>query len=171
MKLFKEKKPHFGPLPVDLARHLPNTEPRDPWEPTDAGGAVVATRHALVILGPLGVIDSGLWHEVQYAKWDATTKTLTVVWSHPDREVVRVQTLTEDPKRLMDAVITRVEKTILATRSFYTADGVRVSATVRRRVDGELFSVLVADGVLSDADRQKAEGIEQGLRDELGLED
>ncbi|WRS29405.1 hypothetical protein U6G28_07675 [Actinomycetaceae bacterium MB13-C1-2] len=158
-------------LPEPFAQFVPSGDQSQPWESIDEERVVLAGRHALILIGPGGVEDSGLWHEVQYVKWTANNRRLTVIWVQPGREPVVVTTETDDPRSLMEAITTRVEKTIVATRSFYTPTGVKVSASIRRRVDGELFSTLLADGDLSEDDRIKADEIEQTLREELGVED
>ncbi len=159
------------PLPNELAVHVPSGDTSQPWEQLEDGRTVVAGRHALILLDEEGVVDSGLWHEVQFARWSLENRTLTVVWAQPDRSPIMVQTITDDPQRLMEAITMRVDKTIVATRSFFAENGTRVSATVRRRPDGELFSILIADGPLAEEDRHKADDTESSLRSELGMDD
>ncbi|MFZ1381174.1 MAG: hypothetical protein WAS54_00110 [Scrofimicrobium sp.] len=158
-------------LPEPFSKFAPSGDQSQPWEAVDGDRVVLAGRHALVLIGEEGVEDSGLWHELQYVKWTVNNRRLTVVWVQPGREPLVVTTETDDPRSLMGAITARVQKTIVATRSFYTPSGVKVSASVRRRVDGELFSTLLADGDLTEDDRIKADGIEQTLREELGVED
>lgn len=158
-------------VPQPFAEYVPSGDQGQPWETVDGDRVMLAGRHALVLIGREGIEDSGLWHEVQYARWTADDRRLTIVWVQPGRDPVVVTTETDDPKALMETITARVQKTIVATRSFYTSDGVKVSASVRRRVDGELFSTLLANGELTADDRIKADEIEQTLRDELGVED
>lgn len=158
-------------LPSELHHLVPSGDGRQPAEPLEDGSYVVAGRRALIHLDQEGVIDSGLWHEVQFARWNADQKKLSIVWSQPDRAGISGVTVTEDAARLMEAITVRTERTILATRSFITSSGGRVSATVRRRPDGGLFSVLVADGDVTPADIEKGEELERTLRAELGMED
>lgn len=159
------------PLAEPFKDFVPADDLKQPWEPVDGDRVVLAGRHALMLVGADGIQDSGLWYEVQFARWAVDTKRLTVVWIQPEREPMVVTTESDNPKRLMQAVSARVSKTIVATRSFFTATGVRVSASVRRRVDGELFSTLIADGPMTEDDRIKADEIERTLREDLGVED
>lgn len=162
----------YATLPSDLHDLVPLGDGGQPAEQLDDGRWVVAGKHALILVDAASrnVIDSGLWHEVQFARWNAATRTLTVVWSEPEHPGFSAVTQTADAARLMEAITVRTERTILATRSVFTPSGTRISATVRRRPDGELFSVLVADGPLSDQEIARGEEIEASLRSELRMD-
>ena len=162
----------YTTLPSELHHLVPAGDGAHPAEQLDEDLWVVAGKHALILIDSkqCSVVDSGLWHEVQFARWQADTRKLTVVWAEPDHPGFSGITQTEDAGRFMEAVTVRTERTILATRSIYTPSGTRISATVRRRPDGELFSVLVADGPLSDKEVARGEEIEATLRSELGMD-
>ncbi len=158
-------------VPEPYSRHLPEADRSRPWENLEDKRIVVAGRHGITVVDAQRVIDSGLWHEVQYAKWDPKTCAFTLVWIQPGRPGLVAATLSEDPKRFMETVTSRVTDTIVATRSFFTPEGTRVSASVRRRVDGQLFQTLIADGSLTEDDETKARQVARDLAEEFNVED
>lgn len=157
-------------LPMQVLDSLPEAQRGGPVEQLEDGRFVVVGRDLLMITDDRRVLDSGLWHEVQYAAWDAATRGFRVVWSQPDRPTIIGTTVADNPKKLMETITDRVNNTIVATRRFVTSTGVPVAASVRRRVDGELFSVVIASGEISQADQEKAYALETGLRQELGMD-
>lgn len=169
--MFKKKRTKSVPLPQEFAKHVPVADHGQPFERVDDDSIVLAGRHALMIVSPEGVRDSGLWHEVQYARWTPNERMFHLVWVQPGRQTISLKTDSEDPERLMSAVTTRTNKTILATRSFFTPTGIRVVASIRRRPDGGLFSTLITDGELTADDQLKATQVERTLREEFNVED
>lgn len=157
-------------LPEEVVASIPKDQRGGPHEEFVDGRHVIVGRDILMVADSGGVVDSGFWHEVQYCSWDAQTRQFTLVWSQPDRPKVEGRTVSDDPEKLMRKITLCVDSTIVATRRFVTSTGVSVAATVRRRVDGELFSAVFAGGVISEADREKAFDLEQTLREELGVE-
>lgn len=182
MNIFRRKKNEGGPAATDLPKavksELPQalvgTIPADqrggPYEELVDGRFVIVGRDIVMVADSGGVVDSGFWHEVQYCSWDAQTRQFTLVWSQPERPKVEGRTVSDDPEKLMRKITLCVDSTIVATRRFVTSVGVPVAATVRRRVDGELFSAVFAGGAISEADRNKAFELEQALREELGVQ-
>ncbi len=158
-------------LPESHARFLPDADRGRPWEFLEDGRIVVAGRHGLTVVSEEGVVDSGLWHEIQYAKWEPEGRVFALVWIQPGRPGLTATTVSDDPKRFMEAVTSRVTDTIVATRSFFTPGGTRVSASVRRRVDGQLFQTVIADGPLTADDEIKAEQVGRELAEEFEVED
>lgn len=156
-------------LPPAVLASVPEPQRGGPVEPLEDGRFLVVGRDLLMITDDQQLLDSGLWHEVQYASWDAEQRLFQLVWSQPGRPTISGQTVSGHPKELMETITDRVNNTIVATRRFVTADGVPVAASVRRRVDGELFSVVLASGEISEADQEKAYELEAGLREELGM--
>lgn len=157
-------------LPSDALANIPEDQRGGPYEELEDGRFVVVGRDVVMIADETHVVDSGFWHEVQYASWDARTRQFRLVWSQPDRPALVGRTITDNPKSLMEKITHRVDNTIVATRRFVTSTGVSVAATVRRRIDGELFSAVVASGPISAADEEKAYALEVKLREELGMD-
>lgn len=167
-----EPKESGGGLPSAVANALPEGERGGPHTMLEDGRHVVVGNRVLAVVDGAGAVEAvGFWHEVQYASWKADTQTLTVVWTDPKREPLVAATRSENPKRFMEALTLRVDNTIVATRSFTTSGGTNVAATVRRRVDGHLFSAVVVSGPVSEDDERKALALEQELRSELNMED
>ena len=158
-------------LPESFKVFLPEADHLAPWESLEDGNVVVAGLHGLSVVGEQGVVDSGLWHEIQYSAWDPEDRVFTLVWIQPERPGLRVATVSENPRRFMERVTNRVTDTVVVTRSFFTPAGTRVSASVRRRVDGALFLTLLADGPLTADDQVKAEQVADDLGAEFKVED
>lgn len=158
-------------LPDSVVQSIPKDQRGGPVEKLRDGRYIIVGRNILMVADEERVVDSGFWHEVQYCAWDAASRRFLLVWSQPERDRVEGVTVTNDPEDLMRKITLRVDSTIVATRRFVTSTGVSVVATVRRRVDGELFSAVFVGGTISEADQEKAFGLEQSLRDELGLSD
>ncbi|WP_099332159.1 hypothetical protein [Actinomyces minihominis] len=181
MKLFGRRKnansvdselppqPKGAPLPESVRLSIPQDQRGGPYEELEDGRFIIVGRNIIMISNEHKVVDSGFWHEVQYASWDASTHTFRLVWSQPDRDPVIGRTITRNPKDLMEKITHRVDDTIVATRRFVTSGGASVAATVRRRVDGELFSAVISSGPISDEDEKKAYRLEADLREELGM--
>ncbi len=150
--------------------HIPETQRGGPVEALEDGRSIAAGPDVLMVLNEDGIEDSGLWHEVQFASWDAPSRQLRVVWTQPDRAPIEGVTVSDHPKWLMEKVTTFVNKTIVDTRSFDASSGGRVTASVRRRADGELFSTVVVSGAVSDAEVERAWQMEADLRAELGMD-
>lgn len=168
-----EERPLVDPraiLPERALASIPADQRGGPAEQLEDGRFIVVGRTIVMITDDKGVVDSGFWHEVQYASWDATTRTFRLVWSQPDRPAIIGRTTTDNPREVMEKITHRVDATIVATRRFRTSTGVNVAATVRRRVDGELFSAVIATGPISKADEEKAYALEEDLHRELNME-
>lgn len=157
-------------LPSAVLQAIPEDERGGPAVQLEDGRHVIVGRRVLMVADDTDIVDSGMWHEVQYASWRADDRVLTLVWTDVDKPALVVATKSENPKKFMEAVTLRVDNTIVATRSFTTAEGVNVAASVRRRFDGHLFSTVVASGPTSAVDEQKAIQLEAELREELGLD-
>lgn len=157
-------------LPEKVVTSIPQEQFGGPHEELEDGRYVIVGRDIVMVADSGGVVDSGFWHEVQYCSWDAQTRRFSLVWSQPERPKVEGRTLSDDPEKLMRRITLCVDSTIVATRRFVTSTGVSVAATVRRRVDGELFSSVFAGGAISEVDLKKAFDLEQALREELGVQ-
>lgn len=156
-------------VPAPLRRFLPDGDGRAPAERLADGRYLVAGSYALILLAADGVQDAGMWYEVQYARWEAATRTCTVVWVDPARPRLAVRTSSRDARRFMREVAEHVNHALVATSSVRLEGGTRVTAQVRRREDGELFSTLVADGPLDAAGEARADALEREVRESVGL--
>lgn len=157
-------------LPPAVVQAIPSDERGGPVVQLKDGRYVVVGKRVLMVTDDTKIVDSGLWHEVQYASWRAEDRVLTLVWTDMDRPSLVVATKSENPKEFMEAVTLRVDNTIVATETFTTSTGVNVAASVRRRFDGHLFSTIVSSGAISAADEQRAIQMEADLRKELNLD-
>ena len=149
---------------------IPTGERGGPHVLLEDGRRLIVGKRVLMVADDTGINDSGFWHEVQYASWKADDKKFTLVWTDPAKRALIGFTESENPKQFMEALTLRVDNTIVATETFTTGNGVNVAATVRRRVDGHLFSSVVASGPISEADEARAFQLEQKLRAELNMD-
>lgn len=157
-------------IPDKMAAGLPGYDQDAPFVLTESGEALVAGRYALIVGDRSGITDSGLWHEIQYASWEAQTRTLTVVWVDPERSIHRFVTVDDNPQQFMRIVTSRVNDTIVTTRQAPSASGATVTASIRRRIDGELFSTVIIQGKQGPDTTECAQRLEGAIRKEVGLE-
>lgn len=157
-------------VPAAVVASVPEEQRGGPSEQLADGRFIIAGTDLVMVANEREILDSGLWHEVQYASWDADSRVFRLVWSQPERPAITGQTISDNPKALMERITDGVNNTIVATRRFVTSGGVPVAASVRRRVDGNLFSVVVAAGPISSEDEKKAYQLEASLREELGMD-
>lgn len=157
-------------LPASVMRAIPQDERGGPAVRLEDGRYIVVGRRVLMVSDGEKIVDSGFWHEVQYASWRAEDRVLTLVWTDSDRPSLVAATESENPKEFMEAVTLRVDNTIVATQAFTTSTGVNVAASVRRRFDGHLFSTIVSSGPVSEADEARAMQLEADLRSDLNME-
>ena len=152
-----------------MSKTLPAHDKRAPFTDTEQGDRIVAGRHGLFFLENDQIVDAGMWYEVQYAKWDHVTRKLLIVWVEPDREpIFRVTTETE-PKKFLRRLTSSVDKTIVASKSKSLSSGTKVSATARRRADGEVFTTVVIQGKTTPQAQTIADHLETELRQDLNL--
>jgi len=152
-----------------VSNRLPAHDKRAPFTDTEEGERVVAGRHGLFFLKGDEVVDAGMWYEVQYAKWEHATRRLVVVWVEPNREpVIRITKETE-PKKFLRRLTSSVDKTIVSSKSKTLPSGTIVSATARRRADGEVFTTTVIQGDINQSSEAVADKLEDALRQELNL--
>ncbi|QPK81762.1 hypothetical protein G7Y41_02710 [Schaalia sp. ZJ405] len=162
--------------PKDLITLLPDSDRRALAEHLDEGGWIVAGKYAMIVLAEelegqaAGVVDSGMWYEIQQVRWEAATRRLTCVWVDPGRAPIEVTTDSEDPAEFMRDVTEKVNRTLITHRTEAMPNGTRVTAWVRRREDDQLFSVLTADGPLDEESQSLASRLEREVRESVGLD-
>lgn len=159
-----------GTLPQELASLLPSAQARASAEELEGDRWIVAGDDALVVVGPQGVSDTAMWYQVQYVRWQADTRRLLVVWVDPQRTPLVARTASDDLADFMADVTVRVTHALVVQKTVTTDSGTRITAAVRRREDGALFSTLVADGPLDAAGRERADALEREVRDGVGLD-
>lgn len=156
--------------PIAVAENLPSFDRSAPAAEVEGGLWVVAGRHALILASEQAVQDSGMWYEVQAARWNAEDAALRIIWVDPQRPVWELTTVTEDPADFMRAMTEAVDHSMVMHKQITMGNGTVVTAQIRRREDGHLFSILVADGPLDQDGQAQADALERRLREGVGLE-
>lgn len=160
-----------APLPAATLQAIPEGERGGPYTHLEDGRVVVLGPRVLMVLKDHQIINSGFWHEIQYASWDAETRQLTIVWVQPDRPPMMATTKSDNPQKFMKALTFRVNDTIVTSQTFTTSGGANVAVTIRRRTDGHLFSSIVTSDAISEADEKRALELERALRAELNMDE
>ncbi|MCS4484212.1 hypothetical protein NXS08_01730 [Gleimia sp. 6138-11-ORH1] len=111
------------------------------------------------------------WFEVQQAIWVAESKRLLIRWVDPARPALRVNLTEPDQTDFMRLFDEKVTLTIVLSMRRQASNGTNIMGAVRRRPDGELFSVIVVDGPLEETGEQLARELEKTLRDAVGLDE
>ena len=158
-------------VPSALSSHLPEYDTRAPATLLEDGRYLVAGKYALFLVEQQGIVDSGMWYQVQYASWNADNKKLRILWTDPEAPPLTLTTVDDDPKKFMRTLTSRVDNTIVASRHRQLPSGTTVTVTVRRRADGQLFSSVLADGDVQVADEPYLDALENEVRGEVGLGD
>lgn len=148
---------------ADLGEIIGNAE-------VEGGKWLVATSYAVAVVGADGVVDAGLWHEVQFCRWTFEDRHFTLVWVDPERPGVDETTVSADVGEFMKALTQAVERTIVLRKKAVAVNGTEVVASARRRVDGEIFTTVVVRGEVSDEVEAIARDLEQQVQGELGLD-
>lgn len=157
-------------VPSAISQHLPSFDRSAPAAEVEGGRWVVAGRHALILVSEEAVQDSGMWYEVQAARWNAEDATLHVLWVDPQRPEWHFVTTVEDPSDFMRAMTEAVDHSMVMHKQITVENGTKVVAQIRRREDGHLFSILVADGALNEEGQAQADALERRLREGVGLD-
>lgn len=129
----------------------------------------MAGRHGLFFVKNEEVVDAGMWYQVQFARWEHETKKLIVVWVEPDREPVIRTTIDSEPTKFLRRLTFSVDKTIVASKSLTVPSGATISATARRRADGEVFTTVLVKGELAVGEESVANTLEAQLLRELNV--
>ena len=157
-------------LPAQVSVLLPEGDRRAPAEQLESGEWIIAGRHAIILANEESVLDSGMWYEIATARWSAEDRVLSVEWMDPARTPIRVETVSQDPRVFMRILSERVNHSIVVHKSTQVSNGTTITVWIRRREDGQLFSVLAAFGPLDEACEREAAHFEQQLREGVGLD-
>lgn len=134
------------------------------------GAILVAGRYALIMIREGEVTDSAMWYEVQSARWEGEKQELSVNWVDPARSPLVVHSSHSPMRPFMEDISEKVNRTQVLVRSIKAPNGAVITAQIRKREDGELFSVLAARGRLDDEAMELAHSLEKQLRESVGLE-
>ena len=136
----------------------------------DDGAILVSGRYALIMIREGEVTDSAMWYEVQSARWEGEKQELSVNWVDPARSPLVVHSSHSPMRPFMEDISEKVNRTQVLVRSVKAPNGAVITAQIRKREDGELFSVLAARGRLDDEAMELAHSLEKQLRESVGLE-
>lgn len=134
------------------------------------GAILISGRYALIMIREGEVIDSAMWYEVQSARWEGEKQELSVNWVDPARPPLVVRSSHSPMRPFMEDISEKVNRTQVLVRSVKAPNGAVITAQIRKREDGELFSVLAARGRLDDEAMELAHSLEKQLRESVGLE-
>lgn len=149
---------------------LPSGDTNSHCVELDDGGVIVAGRHALILIRDGEVVDSGMWYEVQNARWKGELQELSVNWVDPARPALVVHASGSSVRAFMDDLTEKVHRTQVMVRTVSADNGTVITAQIRRREDRALFSVVSANGALDDQGLALARSFEAQLRESVGLD-
>ena len=133
------------------------------------GRWVVAGRHAAYVLAGRSIAAAGMWYQVQYGRFNADTGQFLLVWVDPDQPPITLQIADEPVTRFMEAFTNRVNQAIVSSKQARMQSGATITATARRRADGQIFTSVLLQGAAGPADELAAEKLDAELRAELGM--
>ncbi|MDO5728854.1 MAG: hypothetical protein Q4P71_04435 [Actinomycetaceae bacterium] len=136
----------------------------------ESGNWLLLARQGPCVISETDAQFISYWHEIQQAKWDGETKTLSIDWVDPTREPITMAAKAEEPHEFMMSMQEYVEYVVVSSGQRVADNGTTITASIRRREDGELFSALVADGPLDEQGEELAHQLERRLREGVGLD-
>lgn len=131
---------------------------------------LVSGRFALILIEEDHVVDSGMWYEIQNARWNGEKQELRVTWVDPSRAPLILKSSDSSMRPFMEDLSEKVNRTQVVVRNVTAPSGTVITGQIRRREDGELFSVISANGPLDDEGIAVAHSFERQLRESVGLE-
>lgn len=151
--------------------------------PLDGDGSAwaAATTDALVIFSGHSKPEHYAWDEVEQGSWDAGERVFTLRWTDTDRDdlVLSVPAGTRDGSTYAStdvapfakALRQRVEAAIVHSAVTTLPSGATATASVRRGVDGHLYSVTqpTMSQVSDEEDVEALQELENRVREGVGL--
>ncbi len=157
--------------PAAVAAHLPRSDRQAPAVALGEDRWAVAGLHTFVVADQDGVVDAGMWSELQTLKFDGETRSLAGTWVDPTRTPIEATVdTTSDADSFMRLARERLTRSMVILRNLTTDNGTRIVVQVRRSADGSLFSVVTADGPLTAQGRVAALQLEADVRESVGLD-
>ena len=93
-----------------------------------------------------------------------------MTWVDPSRAPLIVHSSDSSMRPFMEDLSEKVNRTQVVVRNITAPSGTVITGQIRRREDGQLFSVLAANGPLDDEGIAVAQSFERQLRESVGLE-
>ncbi len=158
-------------LPTAVAAHLARTDRVLLAERLAGGGWAVITRDALVLADDDGIRLRAAWHEIDTGAWEGSSLTFTITWADRRRADEQLVLTHDDVATFTAALRERVQASVVHAETIELGPA-RVRATVRRREDGALYSMVTAFGALEGTPEETAEidDLERRVRESAGLE-
>lgn len=157
-------------LPPNLVTQLNRAERVRPQAQGCNGEVYVLADRGLLRVDEAGqVVQLCDWFEVQQAIWVGESRRLAVRWVDPQRQTLIIFLAEHEQTEFMRVFDELVAATIVSTVRRKADNGTAIVVSVRRRLDGELFSAVVVDGSLTAQGQQLAVDLERNLRDSVGL--
>lgn len=159
-KLPKHLKDSVGAMPAAAT----------PVEPESDGTWIGGWEAYLGVVPLEGEREFYLWSDFETGSWNDDTNTLTLSFVDP-----RVDPLTFRIPRSADSVaITmireRIERSIVYTQVADLPSGAVARGQVRRNPDDSLFTQIIVDSDISDADCEALNTLESALREAVGID-
>ncbi|HLS72316.1 MAG TPA: hypothetical protein VK046_00995 [Actinomycetaceae bacterium] len=166
MALFRRR----AQLPEPVAAHLPDGDQPLVSAPLANGPWVVVARNALLVVGEEGLAQRAAWHEIETGTWDGETRTFTIIWADRERGEESLVFDSDDVALFTSALRERVQASVVHHETIQIGS-TRVRATVRRREDESMYSLITAFGPLPDSPEVEREldALESRVREAVGL--
>ena len=155
---------------LNWQRLVPAGDANSPHIELSDSRILVSGHFALILIEEDRVVDSGMWYEIQNARWNGEKQELRLTWVDPSRAPLIVHSNDSSIRPFMEDLSEKVNRTQIVVRNITAPSGTVITGQIRRREDGELFSVLAANGPLDDEGIAMAQSFERQLRESVGLE-
>ncbi|MDO4612618.1 MAG: hypothetical protein Q4B10_00915 [Actinomycetaceae bacterium] len=133
------------------------------WFAVDRGGYVLVQAGGCVSV-------RGAWASLAGLVWDEGLGCVTVTFVDPARPPLTIEVAEAPSLELLTAAREGIEESHVLTLCRVLECGTTVRAWVLRDSDGQLFSLLGADGPIPPAEREQALSLEAKAREAAGLD-
>ena len=149
---------------------------QDPAARLEDGTKLTATSQGLLITTPSSTNSDNKtthtvpWWQIQTIRWVAELSVLSVTWTDPARERLAGTVSTEAPRAFMLSANEFLRSSMVTFRTTKTDNGTTITIQVRRNENGELLSILSADGALDEQGQEHAANLERSVREAVGMD-
>ncbi|MDO5673055.1 MAG: hypothetical protein Q4G30_09425 [Actinomycetaceae bacterium] len=137
----------------------------------EGGQALNAGTNHLSLITDDALVFNEPWCKVQHLIFDADMDTMNLAWADPSRPAMSFKKPeTQWLPHFGEMSRERLAHTQVATVIDTLDDGTQLRATVRRDINGVLFSEVIALGVITPECEQRAATLENQVREMAGLD-
>lgn len=156
-----------------LPTHLSNENGKMPIAATPAepeGTWLAGWEGHFAVVPETGERQTYTWADFEAATWNDDTDTLTLTFVDPRHEPMSFTIPREADPTAITMIHERIERSIVHRQVGELPSGAIARGQVRRNADETLFTQIIVDANITDADREALDTLENQLRESVGLD-